>query len=368
MKKYLVFIVPLLVLIVILYIALDRQGFGEIETEVVEEITVSDETINDLNRELHQAVSDSDATGATVALAQNGSIMYNNYYGVADRSSGTAISYANGYRVGELSQMVTYISFAKLACDEEAPLDLDAPVTDFLPDFVMADDRYQGITLRMLLMHKSGIPDSGESDQPAAETLIALQDTALASDPGTEVLYSKENYDLLELVLEKVYGASFTAYQENKTFTIIKMKASFYADDQDSHANIPPVYDENGLEEALVLNYAYASEGLYTNAIDLCLLSNAFNSSRQYLTKEMINAMYEENWGLMDQDLSFLDELGVSGFKMTDLTADSSAYFFYLPEQRLSLALTVQGYFENGEEILQDLLVKILQENGYPQS
>ncbi len=363
MKKYMYFLIPLIVLVVILYIAAQGSDLGNIETDVVDEIDVSDDTFNSMNQAILQAMQDSGATAVTVALGQNGSILYNNYYGVANRADGTAITYANSYAAGRLSQLVTMISFAKLAETEDITLDLDAQVTDYLPEFTMADERYQSITMRMLLTHKSGIPDSGDTDRTAQESLVALADTELSFDPGTEALYSKENYDLLELVLETVYGDDFTAYQEDKTFTIIKMKASFYANNEESLANIATFYNADGVEQSADLKYAYASNGLYTNAIDLCLLSNALNASRQYLSEAAIDTMITENWGLLDTAVEPFAGDGIEVIKAESTTDQSRCFFMYLPEQRISLALTVQGPMENGDTILEDFLTKVLQEN-----
>ena len=36
-------------------------------------------------------------------------------------------------------------------------VDIDAPITDYIPNFRMADPRYTGITVRMLMNHTSGI-------------------------------------------------------------------------------------------------------------------------------------------------------------------------------------------------------------------
>ncbi len=41
---------------------------------------------------------------------------------------------------------------------DEGKLELDAPVTKYLPDFKMNDERYKDITVRMLMNHTSGIP------------------------------------------------------------------------------------------------------------------------------------------------------------------------------------------------------------------
>lgn len=53
---------------------------------------------------------------------------------------------------------MTAMAIMQLA--EPDKIDLDKPVTACLPYFTMADPRYEDITVRMLLSHMSGLPDS----------------------------------------------------------------------------------------------------------------------------------------------------------------------------------------------------------------
>ena len=75
----------------------------------------------------------------------------------------------------------TYTAAAVLKLVDEGKVELDAPVTAYLPDFTMADGRYTDITVRMLLNHSSGLPGStiangfllNDPDTLAADTLPA---------------------------------------------------------------------------------------------------------------------------------------------------------------------------------------------------
>ena len=69
---------------------------------------------------------------------------------------------------------------AVLKLVDEGKVELDAPVTAYLPDFTMADGHYTDITVRMLLNHSSGLPGStiangfllNDPDTLAADTLL----------------------------------------------------------------------------------------------------------------------------------------------------------------------------------------------------
>ncbi len=51
------------------------------------------------------------------------------------------------------------VGMAVMQLVEAGKIDLDAPVTEYLPDFTMADPDVGAITIRQLLSHTSGMPD-----------------------------------------------------------------------------------------------------------------------------------------------------------------------------------------------------------------
>lgn len=60
------------------------------------------------------------------------------------------------YGIGSTSKVVTAAAVMKLA-DEEL-IDIKKPLTTYIPEFEMADERYRRITPEMLLDHSSGLP------------------------------------------------------------------------------------------------------------------------------------------------------------------------------------------------------------------
>ena len=72
-------------------------------------------------------------------------------------------------------------------------LDLDAPVVRYLPYFHLNDARYPSITVRQMMMHYSGMPDTEEYgwdkpkyDDAAVENYVrSITDLSLESEPGT---------------------------------------------------------------------------------------------------------------------------------------------------------------------------------------
>ena len=50
-----------------------------------------------------------------------------------------------------------YAVTAVMQLADQGKVDIDAPVTDYIRDFKMADERYKDITVRMLMNHTTGV-------------------------------------------------------------------------------------------------------------------------------------------------------------------------------------------------------------------
>ena len=82
---------------------------------------------------------------------------------------------------------------------EKGKIDLDTPVTTYLPYFTMDDPRcHKDITVRMLLSHMSGLPDVpmhwavplDPAINPLEQAVRSLSDQQLLSTPGEQYNYS----------------------------------------------------------------------------------------------------------------------------------------------------------------------------------
>ena len=99
------------------------------------------------------------------------------------------------YCVASISKVYTTAAVMQLV--DEGKVRLDAPVTEYLPDFRMADDRYQKITVRMLMNHTSGIMGTTQlgaflygdaSSVHHDELLNILAGQRLKAEPGDVLL------------------------------------------------------------------------------------------------------------------------------------------------------------------------------------
>jgi len=135
------------------------------------------------------------------------------------------------FRAGSVSKLLTDMAVMQLV--EQKKLDLDTPVTNYLPDFTPRTTAERRITLRLLMSHRSGLvrePPRGhyfDATSPSlAATVRSLNDTDLVYDPGARTKYSNAGIAVVGRVLEKVTGRTFRGAVREAILEPLGMKHS----------------------------------------------------------------------------------------------------------------------------------------------
>jgi CubicO group peptidase (beta-lactamase class C family) len=104
-----------------------------------------------------------------------------------------------------------FASAALFACQDRRLLDIDDPLSRFLP--ASPPDK-RGITLRQILAHLSGLPQSYASESAAnrVEAVASILEQPLLAAPGPRFIYSNDNYQLAAAILEIVAGQPYRAF------------------------------------------------------------------------------------------------------------------------------------------------------------
>ena len=124
------------------------------------------------------------------------------------------------YCVGSVSKV--YVTAAVMQLVDQGIVELDAPITTYIPDFMMQDDRYTDITVRMLMNHTSGIMGTSmknmflyDDNYKDEDFLLKnLSSQRLVHAPGEYAAYCNDGFNLLELIVENVTGTDYTEYVE----------------------------------------------------------------------------------------------------------------------------------------------------------
>jgi CubicO group peptidase (beta-lactamase class C family) len=158
--------------------------------------------------------------GAGVAVVKDGRVLHTAGYG---ESGGETAGARTPFAVGSVSKPFTAFAILQLVAAGEVRL--DEPVTTYLPELEIGDDRASGITVRHLLSHTSGLPDP--TIVPPAENLAEdighLDDWVLTADPGTSYRYSNYNYRIAARLVEVVSETTFESYLQREVFEPLSM-------------------------------------------------------------------------------------------------------------------------------------------------
>src|SRR4051794_35835945 len=169
--------------------------------------------------------------GLALAIVESGTVSLTRGYGVANREQQAPMTTQTLVAVGSTTKPVTVTAVLQLA--EQGKLDLDAPVTKYLPWFSMDDPRFGSITVRQLLNHTSGIPASasldGNQDADALEQRVrALDWEQLRSAPGTHWEYANDGFNVAGLIVQAVSGMPYEQYVQGRILKPLGMGRSTF--------------------------------------------------------------------------------------------------------------------------------------------
>lgn len=129
------------------------------------------------------------------------------------------------FKIASISKLYIATATAKLVNNQR--LSLDETLADHLPELVGRIEYADQITLRMLLQHRSGIPNFTDQDEfdwskpsmEISENLELVFDEPADFKPDTRYRYSNTNYLLIGNILDKVLGYSHQRYINRENLT-----------------------------------------------------------------------------------------------------------------------------------------------------
>jgi len=123
------------------------------------------------------------------------------------------------FKIGSISKLYVAVAVAKLVHDKR--LSLDKTLSDYLPELVGRIENADKITLRLLVQHRSGIPNYTDYpgywdwDTPPKsinESLDLVLDKPAYFEPDKRYSYSNTNFLLIGKILDKTLGHSHRQY------------------------------------------------------------------------------------------------------------------------------------------------------------
>jgi CubicO group peptidase (beta-lactamase class C family) len=246
---------------------------------------------------LLSSIYKSNEPGIAIAIQQNGKVVFEKGYGVANMQTKEKISPVSNFNIGSLTKQFTAFGILQLAANNF--LSLNDSIIKFFPQFNPKIGSI--ITVQQLLTHSSGIIDhyafvdtnvvKHATDKDVLNAVKNIDSTYFP--PGTKFRYSNTAYCLLALIIEKVSGFAYPYFIKENIFGPLEMNNSQVLKVNNPIANRVLGYDssQNSFKR-LDMNDAifFSTEGdggVYTSVTDYLKWFNSLQTG-SLMSKEWI--------------------------------------------------------------------------------
>lgn len=177
-----------------------------------------EQIVERLNAAIPRLLEEGMVPGLSIALVQKGELVWHKGFGVKNAQTKEPVTDNTVFEAASLSKPVFAYAVMKLV--DEGKLDLDAPLTKYLPGNydVGEDARINQITARHVLSHRPGFPNWRRQNNA-----LTIHFT-----PGERFSYSGEGFVYLAKVVEKITGEKFNDFMKRSVFVPLGMNDSSY--------------------------------------------------------------------------------------------------------------------------------------------
>ncbi|MGN6417170.1 MAG: serine hydrolase domain-containing protein [Pseudobacter sp.] len=234
----------------------------------------------------------------SILVAKDGEIIYEKYGGFANpRVAADSITEKTPIHLASISKTFTGMAICKLW--EEGKVKIDDSVGTYLPGFPLT-----GVTVRMLLNHRSGIPKYDHymgsmgwdrhrqvTNEDVLSFLIENRKRIPCGTPNRGFSYSNTNYALLALIIEKVSGKFYGDYLKQTFFDSIGMKDTYVFSNAYANHYLPSYFNNGKLYPLDFLDLVYGDKNIYSTPRDLMKWDEALRSGL-YFNQATLEAAY----------------------------------------------------------------------------
>src|SRR5680860_261174 len=137
------------------------------------------------------------------------------------------------FKIGSISKLYVAVAVAKLV--NEKRLSLDKTLADYLPELAGRIENADKITLRMIVQHRSGIPNytdypgfwENDYSKSSEESLDLVLDKPADFEPDKKYSYSNTNYLLIGEILDKTLGYSHHQYIKREILMPLELNNTY---------------------------------------------------------------------------------------------------------------------------------------------
>lgn len=135
------------------------------------------------------------------------------------------------FKIASISKLYDAVAVTKLVSDGR--LSLDKTIADYLPELVGRIEYADKITLRLMIQHKSGIPNYTDAPNFWAtpigyeESLALILDKPANFEPGEDYEYCNTNYLLIGRIMDDVLGYGHFQFVRERVLTPLNLHNTF---------------------------------------------------------------------------------------------------------------------------------------------
>jgi beta-N-acetylhexosaminidase len=209
---------------------------------------------------LDRAVTDGAFPGGVLAVGLRGQLAVHPFGKLTRDANAASVTPDTIYDMASLTKPIVTTTAAMILVEQNR-LGLDAPVSRYLPEWAAAtkhdpDPNWRArVTIRMLLLHDSGLPGIREYFKTAKghdAILARALAEPLVHEPGTRVEYSDPGFMLLGAIIERLTGESLDAFAKQNIFAPLGMRESMFNPPASLHARIAPTEDDTAYRNRLI--------------------------------------------------------------------------------------------------------------------
>lgn len=170
--------------------------------------------------------------GVVVRVQQNGKVLFEKAYGMADMELGVKMQPDHILRLGSITKQFTAVAVLMLV--QEGKVSLSDDLTKYLPDYPTGGRK---ITVAQLLNHTSGIKsytgmkdftEIWRKDMTLTELIDHFKNEPFDFEPGEKWEYNNSAYILAGAVIEKASGMTYADFIEKRIFQPLGMTDSYF--------------------------------------------------------------------------------------------------------------------------------------------
>ena len=277
------------------------------------------EVVRNLEAFIRSEVESKQLPALSIALIDDQKVVWAQGFGFADAGRKSKATAETVYRVGSVSKLFTDVAVMQLV--ERGALDLDTPITKFLPDFKPINPYGKAITLRQLMSHRAGLvrePPVGNYFDPRELSLSrmveSLNRTELVFEPTTRTKYSNAGVAVAGFTLEETQKQPFARYLSRTLFQPLGMASSGF--------ELDPAITKN-LAEAMMWTYhgrefpaptfqlgIAPAGGMYSTVLDLgrfvsFLFAGGKGAGGTLLKPETVEQMFKQQFAGPDEKTGY---------------------------------------------------------------